>query len=100
MVFHLPDKIHDNHMGLHESSVSHMENRHNKDVSVDPELGLSDDLLKCILLQLRSYLIDTDVDVIQLAYKTLKVLTYFALTNLHSRKKETVAFIRFWCIPG
>ncbi|KAG6545650.1 hypothetical protein Mapa_012835 [Marchantia paleacea] len=73
VVFHLPEKIHEYHTSLlHESPVSQMETRHIKDVSVDPELGLSDDLLKCIILQLRSYLTDSDVGVIQLAYKTLK----------------------------
>lgn len=75
VVFHLPEKIHEYHTSLlHESPVSQMETRHIKDVSVDPELGLSDDLLKSIVLQLRSYLTDSDVGVIQLAYKTLKVL--------------------------
>ncbi|BBN18785.1 serine-protein kinase ATM [Marchantia polymorpha subsp. ruderalis] len=73
VVFHLPEKIHEYHTSLlHESPVSQMETRHIKDVSVDPELGLSDDLLKSIVLQLRSYLTDSDVGVIQLAYKTLK----------------------------
>ncbi|KAL2608088.1 hypothetical protein R1flu_026661 [Riccia fluitans] len=73
VVFHLPGKSHGYHTDLlEETSISHMESRHNKDVSVDPELGLSDELLRCILLQLRSHLFDFDVNVIQLAYKTLK----------------------------
>ncbi|KAL3675793.1 hypothetical protein R1sor_025741 [Riccia sorocarpa] len=73
VVFHLPEKIDDYHVGfLDGPSISHPESGNDKDVNLDPELGLSHDLLKCILLQLRSYLFDSDVKVIQLAYKTLK----------------------------
>ena len=44
----------------------------------DQSCGVSEDLCRMILLQLKNYLIDEDVLVVELAAQTLKVNYYFA----------------------
>lgn len=63
VVFHLPEGTGED--PSLSSSVT--------EVTTNTELGASDILVKQIMLQMRGYLVDNDVEIIELTSKTLKV---------------------------
>jgi hypothetical protein len=52
------------------------------EVTTNAEVGASDNLVKQIMLQMRGYLVDNDVQIIELTSKTLKVLVVLVLLLL------------------
>ncbi|CAM6085267.1 unnamed protein product [Calypogeia fissa] len=74
VVFHLPDMNNELTTDLLETANGYNTAGQVNATTVDSGWELSDGLLRCIILQLRSYLIDSDVHVIQLASLTLKGL--------------------------
>jgi hypothetical protein len=68
VVFHLPKKPEEKSNGL-AAGVGIA----NTTVTIDAQLGVSDNLVRQILQQIRGYLIDNNVHIIDLAAKTLKV---------------------------
>jgi hypothetical protein len=72
VVLHMPDK-NDHHTSHYDTANGNYTNRPDIAISIDSESGVSEDLLRLIIMQLRSCLIDPDVNVIQLASHTLKV---------------------------
>lgn len=65
VVFHLPEEPEED---LSRSSAI-------TDVTMNTELGPSDIFLKKIMIQMRGYLIDNNVQIIELTSKTLKVFS-------------------------
>lgn len=50
-------------------------------VTTDAELGVSDNLVRAIMLQIRGYLVDNNVQIIELASKSLKVIYSMDLSS-------------------
>lgn len=77
VVFHLPSDFHN-----HSPQFPGTEIGRGPTITTTEELGVTDKLVKHIMLQIRGYLVDSNVQIIEMASRTLKVIIIHNLLKI------------------